>query len=442
VRDVIVKEVEGVLDRAAPSLLKEYLASVLHPMERDLRRVVQQAMKDAFRVEGVACRFENDVDHDSQILSLQQHGQILSWLPESSEHKQVKLELLYRASRDGWQGQDFQSRCDNKGTTVTVIKCTGGFVFGGYAEVSWNSSGSYTHSAQAFLFSLHSPSGMGPLKLPVKNNQYAMHGDASCGPTFGAGHDLHVGNCANSNTSSYTNLGGTYQLPPGQSAQSFFTGSHTFQAAEVEVYQVILSDRQDRVSVHVPLESFDQVFECVPDVRASLLRALNTDKNYFDTQVEVLRGLFSGDKQEPLQWPSAEADKMLKNPPLMLAELFPSVIDSIIDEMRADLKPKADALIREAVSGIVQRFSDEVARVEGWRKTLVADGVVLELVTAERMSELCEELVLSFLRYNSAMLQRREIIARQRALEQADDGVFELIGVHTPAEKEEWMLSI
>jgi hypothetical protein len=49
---------------------------------------------------------------------------------------------------------------------------------------------------------------------------------------------------------------------------------------------------------------------------------------------------------------------MLKNPRLLLAERFPSVIDSIIDEMRGDLKPKADALIREAVSGIEQRFSD------------------------------------------------------------------------------------
>jgi hypothetical protein len=41
----------------------------------------------------------------------------------------------------------------------------------------------------------------------------------------------------------------------------------------------------------------------------------------------------------------------------------------------------------------------------------------------------------------SSAEQRREIIARQRALEQAEDGVFELIGVHTPAQKEEWMLS-
>ena len=93
---------------------------------------------------------------------------------------------------------------------------------------------------------------------------------------------------------------------------------------------------QDSLSVHVPLESLDQVFECVPDARALLLRALNSDKNYVYTQVEVLRGLFSGDKQEPPHWPSAEADKMLKNPPLLLAERFPSA-DSIIDESTASL---------------------------------------------------------------------------------------------------------
>jgi hypothetical protein len=179
---------------------------------------------------------------DSQIpLSLQQYDQILSWLPESSGGRQVKLALLYRASRDGWQVQDFHSRCDNKGATVTVIRCTGGFVFGGYADVSWNSSGQWTPSSQAFLFSLHSPNGVGPVKLPpVQNHQCAMHCNASYGPTFGVGHDLHVATCANGNTSSYTNLGSTYQLPPGQSATTFFTGSHTFQAAEVEVYQVQL----------------------------------------------------------------------------------------------------------------------------------------------------------------------------------------------------------
>ena len=153
----------------------------------------------------------------------------------------MKLELLYRASRDGWRAQDFHSRCDGKGATVTVIKCSGGFVFGGYADVPWQSNNSWAHSSQAFLFSLHSPSGVGPVKLPlVQNHQHAMYCGASHGPTFGSGHDIYVADGANGNTNSHTNLGHTYQLPAGQSAQTFFTGAHNFQAAEVEVYQVQL----------------------------------------------------------------------------------------------------------------------------------------------------------------------------------------------------------
>jgi hypothetical protein len=126
VRDAIVKEVEELLDRGVPSLLKEYSAAVLHPMKRDLQRAVQRATKDAFRVKRVVCRFKNDSQilalqqHDqilsclqesrggkqvqfqtlSKFLSPQQHDQILSCLQESRGGKQVKLELLYRASRD------------------------------------------------------------------------------------------------------------------------------------------------------------------------------------------------------------------------------------------------------------------------------------------------------------------------------------------------------
>ena len=63
---------------------------------------------------------------------------------------------------------------------------------------------------------------------------------ASSGPSFGGGRDIYVADGANGNTNSYTNLGHTYQLPAGQSAETFFTGARNFQAAEVEVYQVQL----------------------------------------------------------------------------------------------------------------------------------------------------------------------------------------------------------
>ena len=149
----------------------------------------------------------------------------------------MKLELLYRASRDGFQAQDFHSRCDGKGATITVIKCSGGFVFGGYADVPWHSHGEYTHSSQAFLFSLHSPSGVGPVKLQlVQDHECAMYCDASYGPTFGSGHDIHVADGADGNTNSATNLGSTYQLPAGQSATTFFTARYSHLSFTLRVY--------------------------------------------------------------------------------------------------------------------------------------------------------------------------------------------------------------
>lgn len=44
--------------------------------------------------------------------------------------------LLYRASRDGFNGSAFHERCDNIGPTVTVVK-SGANVFGGFTERAW-----------------------------------------------------------------------------------------------------------------------------------------------------------------------------------------------------------------------------------------------------------------------------------------------------------------
>ena len=169
------------------------------------------------------------------ILSRQQAHTILWWL-----EKQTKLELLYRASRDGWRATDFHSKCDNKGATVTVIKSTGGSVFGGYADVAWASSGQWLPSSNAFPFALQYPSGVAPVKMPLTQAPHpnAIHDHSSHGPTFGNGHDIHVADNANSNTNSYTNVGPAYQLPAGQDARCFLTGTGNFQTAEIEVFRV------------------------------------------------------------------------------------------------------------------------------------------------------------------------------------------------------------
>lgn len=48
------------------------------------------------------------------------------------------LKLLYRGSRNGFQASAFHSCCDNVSDTVTVIKTTGGYIFGGFTAITWN----------------------------------------------------------------------------------------------------------------------------------------------------------------------------------------------------------------------------------------------------------------------------------------------------------------
>jgi len=139
---------------------------------------------------------------DSAILSSAQNISFLTLT--GLENK--SLSLLWRASRDGFDVAAFHRLCGGKANTVTVIKNTNGFIFGGFTSIPWSSSeGRYKADRTAFLFSLTNPSNT-PLKLKVKSSQYAVWHHSNYGPTFGGGHDLHVTNLSKSNRQSYMNL--------------------------------------------------------------------------------------------------------------------------------------------------------------------------------------------------------------------------------------------
>lgn len=83
-------------------------------------------------------------------------------------------------------------RCNAKGATVTVIRCTKGFVFGGYSSVSWSSDGMRHKSPGAFIFSLDRPGSLEPVKMRLKkkNDENAIESYWQVGPVFG--HDIHL----------------------------------------------------------------------------------------------------------------------------------------------------------------------------------------------------------------------------------------------------------
>ena len=81
------------------------------------------------------------------------------------------------------------------------------------------------------------PYGLGPTKMLLKTQeqQRAIRCDPGYGPVFGGGYDLAISSNANTNTSSQSYLGSTYERPPGRQV-TFFTGSANFTVTDYEVF--------------------------------------------------------------------------------------------------------------------------------------------------------------------------------------------------------------
>jgi len=167
-----VQAVKTGLDEGIPSLVHKYANSVLQKMKKDIQDAVQRAIQDSIPPSW-------PLVSGSVILSREEERCICSWVGDHKEDS-VKLELLYRASRDGWKATDFHSRCDDKGSTVTAIKTTDGNVFGGFADVAWNSNSTFLRDPNAFMFSRRVLLTVGrKVKLA---QDFANFGDASKGP--------------------------------------------------------------------------------------------------------------------------------------------------------------------------------------------------------------------------------------------------------------------
>ncbi|PFX14290.1 hypothetical protein AWC38_SpisGene21565, partial [Stylophora pistillata] len=146
--------------------------------------------------------------------------------------------LCYRASFHDWHVHTFHNNCDGKRNTVTIVEA-GQYVFGGYTDIPWESSGGWTSTPNAFLFSLHNTEGLAPFKSVVKMPNKAMYRCSSCGPMFGPGPDIYIADNAAINSNSEANFGynNGYSVPSGvQNKETLLAGSHLFTPDEWEVF--------------------------------------------------------------------------------------------------------------------------------------------------------------------------------------------------------------
>ena len=177
----------------------------------------------------------NQLFRDGTLLSIE-HKKKLS---EFYGNNEQKWELIYKASRDGFGANTFHSRCNNKGPTMTIIRSSNYYLFGGYTSVAWTSSGSHKADFNAFLFTLTNPHNIPPTKYPVQpaTIQYSIYDYIGSGPAFGGGCDMNVYSNSNSNESSFFGFPHTYTDINGK-GHNTFTGSKNFMTSDVEVFKL------------------------------------------------------------------------------------------------------------------------------------------------------------------------------------------------------------
>ncbi|CAB4428808.1 unnamed protein product [Rhizophagus irregularis] len=131
---------------------------------------------------------------------------IVSWIGKSwysDKDNPYSVNLLYRASRDGFEATKFHELCDNKGPTIMISKLKeNDRLIGGYNPLSWqpysdykNDIGTWQHTPDSFLFSFTKNEEINSVIARVTNNSdnnYAVSYSSECGPAFGFGRDLII----------------------------------------------------------------------------------------------------------------------------------------------------------------------------------------------------------------------------------------------------------
>ena len=149
-------------------------------------------------------------------------------------YSKQNFRLLYRGSRDGFNSLDFHANCDGIKNTLTIIKTTEDYIFGGYTGAAWDCSGNYIEDTSTFIFSLKNYKNS-PFRAMCVQNRLSIYGSKYYGPVFGMS-DLVVKPFSNFDKFSYSQLSrDIFNFPSSQ--KYILSGEHMFQIKEIEVYE-------------------------------------------------------------------------------------------------------------------------------------------------------------------------------------------------------------
>ena len=150
----------------------------------------------------------------SHIIRRDEEKKLVKWFYDDSN---LKLNLLFRSSENGFTGQKFHELCNDQGRTLVIIETTDGRVIGGTTSQSWKNPGAYFdemswNQDNEWLFLLRKKNGVKSQRKYFAKPYFEQKTKISCvysneqdGPVFGYKNesDLRIVNGCNVNFSSF-----------------------------------------------------------------------------------------------------------------------------------------------------------------------------------------------------------------------------------------------
>ena len=173
------------------------------------------------------------------LLGSKREKEFLNKIYEWSGYK--KMELIYRASRDGFTSNSFHHKCEFQGPTICLYQNDKGYIFGGYASIPWTSNGGTLKAKNCFIFTLTNIHNTEPTKFPNKENDISLFHHPDYGPCFGNYNDIDI-RADFKNNDSYTSFPCNYKDTLGK-GKTIFTADfnnevNQYKLKEVEVFKL------------------------------------------------------------------------------------------------------------------------------------------------------------------------------------------------------------
>ncbi len=166
--------------------------------------------------------------------------------------KNLQVELIFKASRDGFKAMDFHSKCEGLTPTIVIAQTQHGKLFGGFTEVPWKvASKDYVEMSDpketTFIFSLDLKE-----KYLPKDSKYSVSNSTHSGPIFGCkftkefgpllissySPDFEIVNDCNENRCKYFDVGKCYNYQGTK--EEFFGGEGAFTINDYELYKALI----------------------------------------------------------------------------------------------------------------------------------------------------------------------------------------------------------